>query len=212
MEQQIESTKQLSSSIPSSHQSHINKILAEQGLSWEDIALMQRTVVDEIATADALAPKEMLRVDSEAAQCPEFNRKVVPNRAVEVPLKQRKHLGTTMSTKDLSSGESSAVATHSSSSANVIHTESTPLQQPDAAISKTAGNTNSRRRSADNTPLQDILSYLIEKVGFATMYETTKLNCFVHNPSLSSSLKVLRQENMKWARRKLVTLYDSTVK
>jgi len=37
----------------------------------------------------------------------------------------------------------------------------------------------------------------------------THLRCFSENPSLNSSLKVLRQVRMKWARDKIEKMYFS---
>jgi|TARA_R110000737_G_scaffold353499_1_gene406223 uncharacterized protein (DUF2132 family) len=53
--------------------------------------------------------------------------------------------------------------------------------------------------------LADILSYLVEKYGWEELGEQVKINCFVSNPSVNSSLKFLRRT--PWARNKVESFY-----
>jgi uncharacterized protein (DUF2132 family) len=53
--------------------------------------------------------------------------------------------------------------------------------------------------------LADILTYLVEKYGWIELGEQIKINCFVSNPSMNSSLKFLRRT--PWARTKVESFY-----
>lgn len=53
--------------------------------------------------------------------------------------------------------------------------------------------------------LADILNYLVEKYGFEELGEQIKINSFVSNPSINSSLKFLRKT--PWAREKVESFY-----
>jgi len=64
--------------------------------------------------------------------------------------------------------------------------------------------------SQPNNPLHglklaDILDYLVEKYGWGELGEQIKINCFVSNPSMNSSLKFLRRT--LWARNKVEHFY-----
>lgn len=53
--------------------------------------------------------------------------------------------------------------------------------------------------------LADILEYLVDKYGFEDLGEEIKINSFVSNPSIKSSLKFLRKT--PWAREKVESFY-----
>ena len=53
--------------------------------------------------------------------------------------------------------------------------------------------------------LADILDYLVDKYGWEELGEQIKINCFVSNPSINSSLKFLRRT--PWARNKVESFY-----
>ncbi len=53
--------------------------------------------------------------------------------------------------------------------------------------------------------LADILDYLVEKYGWEELGHQIKINCFVSNPSVNSSLKFLRRT--PWARNKVEQFY-----
>jgi uncharacterized protein (DUF2132 family) len=53
--------------------------------------------------------------------------------------------------------------------------------------------------------LADILEYLVEKYGWDELGDQIKINCFVSNPSINSSLKFLRRT--PWARNKVESFY-----
>lgn len=53
--------------------------------------------------------------------------------------------------------------------------------------------------------LEQMLSELIERVGWAEMGRCVNIRCFTHDPSLSSSLRFLRRT--PWARAKVEALY-----
>lgn len=61
-----------------------------------------------------------------------------------------------------------------------------------------------------NNPLHGVtlaamLEYLIEHLGWEEMARAVDINCFTHEPSLTSSLKFLRK--VPWARAKVEQLY-----
>ena len=58
--------------------------------------------------------------------------------------------------------------------------------------------------------LEALLTTLVEEVGFDELGERLRMNCFVSNPSITSSLKFLRKT--PWAREKVEAFYISTRK
>lgn len=57
--------------------------------------------------------------------------------------------------------------------------------------------------------LQNILEYLIKKYGFEMLGNYIKINCFLHEPSINSSLKFLRKT--PWAREKVEKFYVESI-
>ncbi|HEU0228145.1 MAG TPA: VF530 family protein [Arachidicoccus soli] len=53
--------------------------------------------------------------------------------------------------------------------------------------------------------LKRILEALVDKYGWEGMANHIRVNCFLNNPSLNSSLKFLRKT--EWARKKIEQLY-----
>ncbi|MBK7433585.1 MAG: DUF2132 domain-containing protein [Chitinophagaceae bacterium] len=53
--------------------------------------------------------------------------------------------------------------------------------------------------------LQSILEELVERLGWEAMGGHIRINCFLDNPSINSSLKFLRKT--PWARKKVEELY-----
>jgi uncharacterized protein (DUF2132 family) len=62
-----------------------------------------------------------------------------------------------------------------------------------------------RNNPLHGVKLADILDYLVEKYGFEELGERIKINSFVSNPSINSSLKFLRKT--QWARDKVESFY-----
>ena len=58
--------------------------------------------------------------------------------------------------------------------------------------------------------LEEILTVLVEKLGWEELARKIRINCFANDPSLKSSLKFLRRTN--WARNKVEKLYIETLK
>ena len=56
--------------------------------------------------------------------------------------------------------------------------------------------------------LQKILESLVEKYGFEELGKLIPINCFIKDPSITSSLKFLRKT--PWARKKVESLYLET--
>jgi uncharacterized protein (DUF2132 family) len=49
------------------------------------------------------------------------------------------------------------------------------------------------------------LHFLVEKFGWEELGNIIRINCFIDNPSIQSSLKFLRKT--EWARKKVEDLY-----
>ncbi len=57
--------------------------------------------------------------------------------------------------------------------------------------------------------LEAILNALVEQYGWAELGYQIRINCFLDNPSIKSSLKFLRKT--PWARQKVEDLYISSM-
>ncbi|HCZ35083.1 MAG TPA: hypothetical protein DHV26_04070 [Cytophagales bacterium] len=53
--------------------------------------------------------------------------------------------------------------------------------------------------------LEAILNFLVEKYGWEELGERIPVNCFIHDPSIKSSLTFFRKT--PWARKKVEDLY-----
>lgn len=53
--------------------------------------------------------------------------------------------------------------------------------------------------------LEAILTFLVEKYGWPELAYRIRINCFLNDPSIKSSLKFLRKTD--WARKKVEQLY-----
>jgi len=53
--------------------------------------------------------------------------------------------------------------------------------------------------------LEMILNHLVEMYGWEDLGNIIKINCFIHDPSIKSSLAFLRKT--PWARKKVEQLY-----
>jgi uncharacterized protein (DUF2132 family) len=76
-----------------------------------------------------------------------------------------------------------------------METSKTPKEQPNNPL--------------HGIKLADILDYLVEKYGWEELASRIKINCFISNPSIKSSLKFLRKT--QWARDKVEKLYLNTI-
>ena len=56
--------------------------------------------------------------------------------------------------------------------------------------------------------LEQILTSLVDNYGWSELGKRIKIRCFIHDPSLKSSLKFLRRT--PWARKKVEDLYLAT--
>jgi hypothetical protein len=66
---------------------------------------------------------------------------------------------------------------------------------------------NLNRVDTSGVTLQQMLEYLVDEYGFEWLFKETNIRCFSDRPSISSSLKGLRQPQMEWARKKVEYLY-----
>jgi uncharacterized protein (DUF2132 family) len=62
-----------------------------------------------------------------------------------------------------------------------------------------------RRPTLEGVTLEAIVTWLVERMGWAAMSEAVPIRCFTHDPSIKSSLKFLRRT--PWAREKVEQLY-----
>ena len=58
--------------------------------------------------------------------------------------------------------------------------------------------------------LEAILTDLVEHIGWEKMAEKIRINCFIKEPSIKSSLAFLRKT--PWARRKVEIMYEFNLK
>lgn len=58
--------------------------------------------------------------------------------------------------------------------------------------------------------LEMILNYLVEQYGWKELAREVRINCFISNPSIKSSLTFLRKT--PWARQKIEELYIKSLK
>lgn len=63
----------------------------------------------------------------------------------------------------------------------------------------------SASRNLDGITLEMMVSQLAEKIGWEAMAAAVPVRCFIHDPSVKSSLKFLRRT--PWARAKVEALY-----
>ena len=57
--------------------------------------------------------------------------------------------------------------------------------------------------------LEEIVVYLVSFYGWRELGERIRINCFMKDPSIKSSLKFLRR--MPWARKEVEDLYIETI-
>jgi uncharacterized protein (DUF2132 family) len=77
------------------------------------------------------------------------------------------------------------------STGNKKMTENNPKEQPNNPL--------------HGIKLQEILEYLVEKLGWEELGERINIRCFNYDPSIKSSLTFLRKT--PWAREKVEELY-----
>jgi uncharacterized protein (DUF2132 family) len=64
---------------------------------------------------------------------------------------------------------------------------------------------NKHKDPLHGVTLEMILTHLVEEYGWDEMARRIKINCFVNDPSIKSSLTFLRRT--PWARKKVERLY-----
>ncbi len=80
-------------------------------------------------------------------------------------------------------------------------------------MTKNHSSLNTQHKMAENNPnnplegksLEMIVTHLVDFYGWEYLGDQIKVNCFIDNPSISSSLKFLRRT--PWARKKVEDLY-----
>ena len=69
-------------------------------------------------------------------------------------------------------------------------------------------NDNINKDPLHGITLKAILEYLVNKYGWEELGDNIRINCFIDNPSINSSLKFLRKT--EWARKKVEAFYIQT--
>lgn len=64
---------------------------------------------------------------------------------------------------------------------------------------------NSNQDPLHGITLKTVLTRLVEKYGWEELGQRIRINCFISDPSINSSLKFLRRT--PWAREKVEELY-----
>lgn len=80
--------------------------------------------------------------------------------------------------------------------------------RPYRLFEETGMSSNLTPRAADplhGVTLKALLESLVERYGWEELGRQVPINCFVHEPSMNSSLKFLRRT--PWARAKVEALY-----
>ena len=80
--------------------------------------------------------------------------------------------------------------------------------RPYRLFEETGMSSNLPPRAADplhGVTLKALLESLVERYGWEELGRQVPINCFVHEPSMNSSLKLLRRT--PWARAKVEALY-----
>ncbi len=91
-------------------------------------------------------------------------------------------------------------------------TQDIPLRQ---TLKMNSNSDASRSDEQPNNPLHgvklvDILEFLVEEYGWEGLGARIKVNCFISDPSIKSSLKFLRKT--QWARDKVERLYLDSIR
>lgn len=75
-------------------------------------------------------------------------------------------------------------------------------------LRKKVSKTMSKQDPLHGITLKTIVTKLVEEYGFEELGQMIRINCFISDPSINSSLKFLRRT--PWAREKVEALYLST--
>jgi len=115
-----------------------------------------------------------------------------------------------------SSSDNHPSSSSSSPSQRTTSSRSNTSHSDPGSIDYDVDNDNSAGRTSVPLPsgvtLQMMLVDLVDHHGFEFLYDQTNLKCFSVRPSINSSLKVLRKEDMMWARKKIEYLYFEKIK
>ena len=82
-----------------------------------------------------------------------------------------------------------------------------------SSFKSSTSSSSSSKASLDGVTLEDMLSALIKapNMGFEGLFEATKIRAFCSKPTLTSSLKALRDPDMAWGREKIEALYRAKI-
>jgi hypothetical protein len=204
------------SSIPDESGS-LQDVLAEQGITWEDLVSLQAQY-GSTGTVKA-RPREVTNKETSIKEPSHITSKPAALPATD----QMRQLGTraipaTAPSPSATQGGSKPATTRVThkgttlSSKNIIpfdepsHEQAEPVT-PRARASPSRPTVPPQRVSTTSVTLEAMLTFLVENMGFPALYAETKLKCFANRPTLASSLKVLRQGKVEWARRRIEHLY-----
>ena len=183
----------------------ITDILMQQGVNMSDILNLRSTIISKSAYN-----KSSFNVRNSSSESPSFVKTSAVNSfEQQTRLKNRQDLKLPVNRSD-----KSFLGTNNNNNNNNNNPFS--VNKIETVIQHTDKNINKKEKdliiNLDGVTLKQMLSFLVEELGYNTLYEKTKLRCFQINPSLNSSLKVLRGSDMEWARKDIEYLYIQRMK
>lgn len=154
----------------------INRILAEQGLSWADIEHMRNEVISEPHSTSSDSSSNVASIASEPESAAGVMNDVGPVRSTWKPATVSrpqprpttiKHLGTTLSTKSIKEPYKYTVER----TPDIPHSQYGAVQnKPTAGTSVPRKSSLNKYQATNNTSLENILTHLIDTLGFSAMY------------------------------------------
>ena len=187
----------------SSHSDDYNSILQEQGISWNDLIDMKNEYIDNNKLGRTERYRSIKRVvtqDTTTGTRTAIRDASIDNQNINDSI-QGDSMHNTIQSHALISTE------NTSKSRKVIPTVvpvTVGIPEP-SPIRRRKG--PSPFSNTNGVTLQAMLEWLVENLGFPVLHAETKLTCFARRPTVASSLKVLRQERMGWARRLVEGVY-----
>ncbi len=94
-------------------------------------------------------------------------------------------------------------------STNTIQQLSLATKQPQRLRSMPSNQEHQPNNPLHGVKLSDIMEYLTQKYSWEDLAGQVNINCFKSNPSIKSSLKLLRRT--PWAREKIEHLYLQSI-
>jgi len=183
--------------------SDIEKVLREQGLDLQDLYSLRNTLVN--SSSNVVAGKV-----SNKRSLPKYSDVEKNSVAAPTPKKlfSEKRKDNSQKKIIISPEQSRPVA-----APDIRNTMITTIREPlrteiEQDKMETSKSVKSNHVDLTGVTLENILTYLVNNIGYDGLYDHTKLRCFNSSPpSFKGALKLLRQADMEWARKKLEYVY-----